>query len=260
LGTTHKTVEKALDILMSFIPHNQEIGTVELSERMGLHKSTVSRLLHVLSGKGFLHQNPETKKFHLGASAMALGMAVKKSLETNLVQIAKPYIDGLRNEVGETVTLEVFSGTNTVLAYYAEGPHRINLAGNIGDILAVHAAAGAKAILAFSSSRVRERVLNGRLTRLTPNTITDPALLQKQFQDILRHGISFDKEEHDIGTCAIGAPIFDSSGKPVAGLVIAGPSQRITMDVDSSMAVRLKETALEISRQLYYQVLQPEGP
>lgn len=256
--STHKAVEKALDTLMVFTPHNQEIGTVELSEKMGLHKSTVSRLLHVLSRKGFLQQNPETKKFQLGPSAMTLGVAIKKSLETNLVHIAKPYIDSLREELQETITLEVFSGTNTVLAYFAEGPHRINLAGNIGDILAVHAAAGAKAILAFSSSRVRDRILNGRLPHLTPNTITDPALLQKQFQDILRHGISFDKEEHDIGTNAMGTPIFNNSGKPVAALVVAGSSQRITLDIDSPMAIRLKETALEISKQLYYRPPRPE--
>jgi IclR family KDG regulon transcriptional repressor len=115
--STHKAVEKALDILMVFIPHNQEIGTVELSEKMGLHKSTVSRLLHVLSGKGFLQQNPETRRFQLGPSAMALGMAIKKSLETNPVHIAKPYIDSLREEVQETITLEVFYGMASPLIY-----------------------------------------------------------------------------------------------------------------------------------------------
>lgn len=256
--STHKAVEKALNILMVFTPHNQEIGTVELSEKMGLNKSTVSRLLHVLSRKGFLQQNSETKKFQLGPSAMTLGVAIKKSLETNLVHIAKPYIDSLREELQETITLEVFSGTHTVLTYFAEGPHRINLAGNIGDILTVHAAAGAKAILAFSSPRVRDRILNGKLPRLTPNTITDPAMLQRQFQNILRHGISFDKEEHDIGTNAMGTPIFNNSGKPVAALVVAGPSQRITLDIDSHMAVRLKETALKISKQLYYKPHRPE--
>lgn len=250
--STHKTVEKALDILMAFTPHNQELATIELSKKMGFHKSTVSRLLHVLSRKGFLQQNPDSKKFQLGPSAMSLGVAIKKSLETNLVHIAKPYIDSLREELHETITLEIFSGTNTVLAYFAEGPHRINLAGSIGDILAVHAAAGAKAILAFSSPEVRRRVLNGAMPRLTPNTITDPALLKKQFQEILRQGIAFDNEEHDIGTSAIGTPIFNNSGKPVAALVVAGPPQRITLESNSHMAVRLKETALEISQQLYY--------
>ena len=250
--STHKAVEKALDILMTFTPYNQEMGTVELSEKMGFHKSTASRLLHVLSRKGFLKQNPETKKYQLGPSSMDLGTAIKKSLETNLVSIAKPYIDSLRDTLNETVTLEVFSGTNTILAYFAEGPHRVNLAGNIGDILAVHAAAGAKAILSFSSPRVRDRILSGNLARLTPNTVTDPALLQRQFQGILRHGIAFDDEEHDIGTKAMGTPIFNSEGRPVAALVVAGPAQRIKLKSDTLMAKRLKETAAKISKQLYF--------
>lgn len=256
--STHRTVEKALDILLTFSPHNQEMGTLEISEKMGLHKSTVSRLLHVLSRKGFLQQNPKTKKFHLGPSAMTLGVAIKKSLETNLVTIAKPYMEELRDALQETAALEVFSGTNTVLAHLAEGPHRTNLAGNIGDILSVHAAAGAKAILAFSSRRVCDRVLYGTLAPLTPNTITNPARLKSQFQKIRKDGIAFDKEEHDLGTNAAAAPIFDFERKPVAALVVAGPAQRITMDTRSTVALRLKETALKISEQLYYKPVQRE--
>ena len=250
--TTHRTVEKCLDILLSFAPHNQEVGTIEMSAKMDINKSTASRLLHVLTRKGFLQQNQKTKKFQLGPSAMNLGMAVKRSLETNLVYIAKPHMDELRNKLNETISLEIFSGANTILAYLAEGPHRTNLAGNVGDILAPHAAAGAKAILAFSSSRVRERILNKKLARLTPNTITDSGQIKKQLEDILRSGVSFDREEHDIGTNAIGTPIFNSEGKPIASLVIAGPAQRIKPVKNSHMVKLLKNTASKISKSLYY--------
>lgn len=250
--TTHRAVEKCLDILMAFVPHNQEMGTMEMSVKMDINKSTASRLLHVLARKGFLQQNLKTKKFQLGPSAMNLGMAVKRSLDTNLVHIAKPHMDELRNKLNETIALEIFSGANTILAYLAEGPYRTNLAGNVGDILAPHAAAGAKAILAFTSSRVRERILNGKLARLTPNTITDAERLNKQLKEILRNGFSFDREEHDIGTNAIGAPIFNSEGMPIAALVVAGPAQRIQPRKDSHLVVMLKDTASKISKGLYY--------
>jgi DNA-binding IclR family transcriptional regulator len=256
---THPAVEKALDILSAFIPHNQAMGTVEISEKLGFHKSTCNRLLHLLTRKGFLQQNPKTKKFQLGPSAMNLGTAIKRSLETDLVHIAQPYMDQLRDALDETVALEIFSGTNTVLACLALGSHRTNLAGNVGDILAVHAAAGAKAILAFSSPKVRQRVLSGKLPRLTANTITDPRRLEEQIQDILRNGVAFDIEEHDIGTSAMGAPIFSSEGKPVAALVVVGPVQRIRPQNDSPVAVRLKEIAAEISRRLFYNPLQHEN-
>ncbi len=249
---THQTVEKALDILLTFLPHNPEIGTVELSHKTGFHKSTVSRLLHVLYKKGFLHQNPHTKKFQLGSSSLSLGLAVKKSLESNLVLIAKPYIDALCRSINETISLEIFSGTNTILAYLAKGPDRINLAGNIGDILSIHAAAGAKAILAFSSNEDQAELLKNPFPSLTPNTITDPDTLQRQFQEVVRTGFSFDNEEHDIGTNGMGVPIFNNTGKPIAALVVVGPYQRIKPDYDGPLARALKETADTISRQFYY--------
>lgn len=257
MASTHKAVEKALDILMAFTPHNQEMGTVEVSHKMGFHNSTVSRLLHVLARKGFLQQNPDNKKYHLGPSSMYVGSAIRKSLETNLVHITKPYMDELRDEIQETIALEIFSGANTILAYLSMGPHRTNLAGNIGDILAVNAAAGAKAILAFSSAQVRDRTLNGQMPRLTPNTIIDPALIRGQLESIRRVGVSFDREEHDVGTHAMGTPIFNSEGKPVAALVVVGPCRRIKLESNSPLALRLKEAASKISSRLYYR--SPDG-
>ena len=61
---THRSLEKALEILLAFLPHNAEMGTVELSEIVGFHRSTVNRLLHVLEKYGFVQQNPDTKKVH----------------------------------------------------------------------------------------------------------------------------------------------------------------------------------------------------
>ena len=84
--TTHRAVEKTLDILLTFAPHNRQMGTQELSEKMGFHKSTASRLLHVLCKKGFLQQNPITKKFQLGPSAMAIGVAIIENRKSNATE------------------------------------------------------------------------------------------------------------------------------------------------------------------------------
>ena len=53
MAKTHQTLEKALSILLEFIPHNRPMGTVDLSAKLNLHKSTVNRMLHVLSRFGF---------------------------------------------------------------------------------------------------------------------------------------------------------------------------------------------------------------
>jgi IclR family KDG regulon transcriptional repressor len=241
-----------MEILLAFTPYNQEMGTVEISKKLGFHKATVSRILLILIRYGFLQQNPQTKKFMLGPSITSLGWAINHFLNTNLVHIAKPYIDELRNTLTETIVLEVLAGKGTVMAYIAEGPQRVRIAGTIGDRIPIHAAAGAKAILAFSPPEVTDSLLNGTMPRFTPNTITDPEMFQRQLQDIRQQGFSFDNEEIDIGINAVGAPIFNYEEKPVAAVVVAGPSPRVTLDSDSPIVARLKDTAAQISAQLHY--------
>ncbi|MGD8226265.1 MAG: IclR family transcriptional regulator [Desulfobacteraceae bacterium] len=252
------SIDKALTILSCFVPYNQEMGTVEIGQRLGFHKATVSRILQTLTRHGFLSQNSQTRKFTLGPSVMDLARAVNQSLRTNLVPIAKPFVDELRDNFNETVILEVLTGKSTFMAYIAEGPQLVRLAGSIGDRLPIHAAAGAKAILAFSAPEIVKSLLDGKLQAFTRHTITDTMTLIRQLDNIRESGVAFDREEIDEGTSALGAPIFNHEQIPVAAVVVAGPSQRVTWKRDSEMVSALKETAAKISAQLYYKKAGPE--
>ncbi|MBC7246300.1 MAG: IclR family transcriptional regulator [Actinobacteria bacterium] len=244
------SIEKALEILLAFTPYNQEMGTGEIGDKLGLHKATASRILNTLEQKGFLQRNPETRKFSLGPAAADVGRAYSNGLSANLVHLAKPYLDALRNRLGETVVLEILTGAGTVMAYVAEGPQRVRIAGTVGDRLPVHAAAGSKAVLAFSPPELVDKFLAGDMPRLTPNTITDPALFRKELAQVRRRGYALDREEIDVGINAVGAPVFDHCGEAIAAVVVAGPAQRITGKGDSQVVVRVKKTAEEISRRL----------
>lgn len=252
------SIDKALTILYCFVPYNQEMGTVEIGQRLGFHKATVSRILQTLVRHGFLSQNSQTKKFTLGPSVMDLSRAVNQSLRTNLVPIAKPFIDKLRDRLKETVILEVLSGKSTFMAYIAEGPQLVRLAGSMGDRLPTHAAAGAKAILAFSAPETVDNLLDTELKRFTKHTITDPVTLRCQLEEIREAGIAVDREEIDEGTSALAAPIFNHEETPVAAVVVAGPSQRITWGNGSEMVSALRETGAKISAQLYSKRKRPE--
>lgn len=251
-STSHRSLEKALAILLSFSPYNQEAGTLELSEKSGFHKSTVSRLLHVLETYGFVQQNPQSKKFTLGPSIVELGGAVKQSLSSHLVRCAIPYLDRLRNILGETVVLEVASPRNTIIGYVAEGTGPIRLKESVGGRHWYHAAAGAKAILAFSSPEFKERLLKEKMVRCTANTITDRKILERDLERTRRRGFAFDDEERNAGIRAFGCPIFDPERRPVAAAVLAGSSQNITWDKRSRFIPELKNTAAQISARVLY--------
>ncbi|MFH1124728.1 MAG: IclR family transcriptional regulator [Pseudomonadota bacterium] len=251
-------IDKALTILTAFTPYNQEMGTSEISQKLGFHKATVSRILFILTRQGFLRQSARTKKFVLGPAVINLARAVSQSLKTNLVQIAKPFIDELRDTLKETIILEVLSGESTFMAYIAEGPRLVRLAGSIGDRVPIHASAGAKAVLAFSMPETRESLLKVKLHRFTKHTITDRKALERQLAGIRKQGIAFDQEEIDEGTSAVAVPIFSHEGIPVAAVVVAGPSQRITGNSNGEMFSALKGIAAKISTELYSDVVRSE--
>jgi DNA-binding IclR family transcriptional regulator len=250
---THRSLEKALEILLAFLPHNAEMGTVELSKIVGFHRSTVNRLLHVLARYGFVEQNPDTRKFILGHSIVDLGSAVHQSLSGRLTRIAIPHIEKLRNKLGETVVLEVAGPTHTNIAHIAEGPGPIRLKETVGARHGYNAAAGAKSILAFSPEDFQERVLGQELTRFTSKTITNSKALNRHLKEIKRRGFSFDDEERNTEIRAFGCPVFDHDGVAVAAVVVAGPAHRITWERRFEIVPALKETAERISRDLYYE-------
>jgi IclR family transcriptional regulator, KDG regulon repressor len=253
-------IEKALIVLSAFMPYNEEAGTVEISRKLGLHKATTSRILQYLTQNRFLIQNSRTKKFSLGPAILDLSRAMNQSLKSNLVDLAQPFIKALRDRVQETVFFAVLSGEATLLAHVVEGPGLIRRTGCIGDRDPINASAGSKAVLAFLPPETRDKLLKAPLHRFTEKTITDKKKLLRQLEEIRKTGVSFDHEEFDKDTSAIGVPIFDHEGKPVAALVVAGPSRRITLDPNSPMVIEIKTAAANISAQLHYQEDRPEKP
>ena len=245
-------VEKALRILMAFYPQNSEMGTVDLARKTGFHTATVNRILRILAQNSFLYQNPLTRKFNLGSSVFALGEAAIESLSDNLLHKALPYLNELCERVRETVVLELISGESGIVAYVAQGKQTLGIRANIGSRLPTHAAAGAKAIIAFSTPKMTENFLKKNLRRFTHKTITDPDKLRGHLQKIRKQGVSFCREEIDLGVNAVGVPIFNHKNKPEAAVVVVGPSQRVKCNVKSPMVAEIHKTASAIAAQLFH--------
>jgi DNA-binding IclR family transcriptional regulator len=251
-NSTHRSLDRALQILLEFTPSNRLKGLNELSKSTDIHPSTVSRLLHGLSARGFVEQDKNSKKFILGKAVADLGRAFFRSLQDNLVIIARPIIDELSALTKETIALEIWSRNSTILSYRTRAAHMLQVSGEIGSRLPVHTAAGAKAILANSEPDFVDRLLNGELEKYTQNTITDPAHLKLQLNDIRKDGIAFDREEMELGVYAIGAPIFDVRKKPVAGLVLTFPINRLETCNSRENITKLREAAENVSSLLFH--------
>lgn len=246
------SIEKALEVLMAFTPCNRELGTGEISRMLNLHKATASRILRTLASRGFLQQDPRTKAYSLGPAVAELVRAYTNGIGYRIVDAARTEMERLRDRLGETVVLEVLSGASTVIACVVEGPQRVRIAGTVGDRLPVHAAAGARAILAFSPPELFERLVGDDLPKLTPNTIDDRDELRRELERTRRRGFSLDREEIDVGINAVGAPVFDHEGKAVAAIVVPGPAGRVKGEAGSDLVKEVMRAAETVSRRLHY--------
>ena len=245
------SAEKALHILLAFAPFNNEMGTTELSQKLGLHKSTTSRLIKLLVATNFLQQNPLTKKYMLGSSAVKIGNATTRSLDSKLLAVAQPCLAELSRQLGESAALEMLAGTKVVLALHVEGPSHIRFNFQQGEQVPINVAAGAKVILSHCDPAFLELCLQPEFERFNENTIVSKDEYRRLLQEIKATGIAYDRGERYEDTHAMATPVLGLGGTPKAAVVIAGPAFRLTEQFLQSAVAPLKAAAEKIASQLF---------
>jgi IclR family transcriptional regulator, acetate operon repressor len=88
------------------------------------------------------------------------------------------------------------------------------------------------------------------MPRLTPKTITTPAALRSEIEQVQAAGYAVDDEEHAVGLRCIAAPIFDETGESVAAISASGPMARIVEERVAPLGALVRETAHAISREM----------
>ena len=246
------SAEKALSILLAFAPFNNEMGTTELSVKLGIHKSTTSRLIKLLVATSFLQQNPLTKKYMLGPSAIKIGNATTRSLDSRLLAVARPCLTELSQITGESIALEMLAGVNVVLALHVEGPSHIRFNFQPGEQVPINVAAGAKAILSHCDPDYLEICIQQlEFQRFNENTIINRDQYRALLNEIKKTGVAYDFGERYQDSNAMAVPIFAVDGPPKAAVVIAGPAFRLTPAFLNSVLGSLRQTADKISKLLF---------
>ena len=237
-------------LLKEFGRSGPELGVTEASKRLGLHKSTVSRLLGTLERGGFVEQVSDTRRYRLGLQLASLaGLAVT---QLDLSSAARPYLVNLAEQSEETATLSVLDGDEAVNIDQVAGPHPVKDLGWIGRRLPLHASAGGKPLLASLSAERLESWLQQPLPAYTERTVVSPEQLRRELQEMLARGYVIVAEEYEPGLTAVGAPVYDYHREIVASITISGPTFRLH-PVQLEKAARLvKDTAEQISARLGY--------
>jgi DNA-binding IclR family transcriptional regulator len=220
----------------------------ELALRLGVHKSTVFRLLSTLQRHGLVEQNSETEKYRLGYGLVRLSGAVVA--EMDVVRAARPLLSQLAKEAGETVNLAIQQGDEIVQIEQMTPPRQLVSVNWVGKQVPLHCTSNGKVLLAFMDSGERERILGRPLQRFTARTIVDSRLLERQLSRVREEGYAFTLEELEIGLNAVAAPVRGAGGDVVAVVSLSGPSYRVTSQRLPELGELTRQTADAVSRRI----------
>jgi DNA-binding IclR family transcriptional regulator len=116
----------------------------------------------------------------------------------------------------------------------------------------LHATSSGKVLIAWSGMDILATVLDAGLDPYTPCTITDPAVLRAELEQVRQRGWAGAPEELETGLNAVSVPIRSADGSVVAALSASGPSYRLSTESFPQVAKKLQAAADEIGAQLGY--------
>jgi IclR family acetate operon transcriptional repressor len=212
-------VERAFAVIDA-LADGQELGTNEIARRTGINASTVSRLLATLAAARFVEHVAETGRYRLSLRLVELGNAVLGRLD--LRALARPHLQALVRETGETATLSAPGEHDAVTVDFAHSSSGVQSVAQLGRPSVGHATAAGKVMLAFGDVELPADPLQ----TFTRRTVPTRADLVAELQRVRRRGHAEAREEREADLAAIAAPVFDSRGDLVAILGVQGPAAR----------------------------------
>lgn len=217
---TVAAVERAVAVLDALADGAGELGTNELARRTGLHPSSVSRLLATLTAAGLVEHVQETGRYRLGIRLLHLGNAVLARLD--LREVARPHLQALVEETGETATLSAPGDPDAVTVDFVQSRSSVQSVARLGRPSVAHATATGKVALAFG----RVALAPGPLRAYTARTVVDRDALAAEVALVREHGWAGAAGEREEDLNALAAPVRGRDGELAAVLGLQGPASR----------------------------------
>lgn len=222
-----QVISRAVSIMRELEAERDGLTIGDISERLGLARTTVQRISAALLDEKLLMPGGARGRVKLGPLLVRLGTNAR----LDMMAVAEPIMVALCRELGETVDLSVLSGTSALFIGQVPGRKRLSAVSHVGDRFPLHSTANGKAMLCAMKPAQRQKLLGRTLERETRNTITDPLRLEAEIAEAQRLKMAFDREEHTPGVSAVGTWFTDTGGQ-IYALSLPVPSVRFEEGVD----------------------------
>ena len=242
-------VERTLAILEAVSQRETGMTNSEISRKLEIPKSTASYLLRTLEQCGYLRREPNTGQYRLGLKVLSLsrGVQIGRDIKEASLAVTKR----LAERSGLTAHIAILDHGEMVYIEKVESPGFIQTSTWVGKRMQVNSTGVGKAIAAHLSANELEAILKEHgLKKRTTKTITTQAKFLSELEKIRERGYAIDDEENSLGARCVAAPIFDSFGKPIAGIGLSGTTSQINRAFLAKVADMVQDAAKKISQNL----------
>lgn len=246
-----ESVDRVMKVLNAFTIETPELRLTDLSERLGIPKPQVLRIVSTLETGGYVARDPETKRYRLGIQMFHLGMIVRQGLD--LRRVAHPLLQQLVDDTHETAGVFIVDPLGPLCIDFIDSPKGLRVFAQLGRRMPWNAGTSAKVVLAFLPETQREAILmRGEFKRYTHQTITDPDQLRDVLSEIRQLGYHVGRGDLDVDAIGVAAPIFDHDGHVSGAISLSAPLSRAAEPDMERFTVLVCAAATEISRRLGY--------
>jgi IclR family transcriptional regulator, blcABC operon repressor len=237
-------VTRALALLDRLAQAREPMSLTQLTSELALPKSSVHGLCNTLMSFGYLRRQPDGA-FLIGPSVMGLAEAFVSG--TDVAREFNALWADVRVAPEETVVLSVLSGTDALYVAVRNSARPLGLAFNVGMRLPAYLSGSGRAMLACCEpDEVRKLFAGGLGLHLTRKGPREIGAVLREMAVNKKRGYSIDDEGVREGVYSFGAPVFDASGRAVAGVAVCINKALLGAD----RGERHREVALAVARTL----------
>ncbi len=242
------SVDNALTLLAA-LRDRPSLAVKEGAELLGVAPSTAHRLLTTLQARGFVAQDPSTRRY--GAGPRLLEVALSSLARVDVRRVARPHLAALAAEVRETASLVLAEGDRVRFIDSVEGPEVVRVADRTGDVKPAHLTSGGKVLLAALSEELLLRMypLEVLPSPADGSTLRRSALLA-ELARVRADGYATSFEQSSPGLSAVAVPVTDPHGNVLAAVGVSVPAARLDDRRVAEIADAARRRARRIEEEL----------
>ena len=236
---------------LEFLADAGSAGLMEVSEALGLNKTTAHRVLNSLIYMGYAKQNAVNGRYE--PTFKVVDIANRIMGKVDIVQIVRPYLRKLMEVTQETVHLVEQDGTDAVYIDKVESfSNGIQMISRIGSRVPLYCSGVGKALTArMTEMEVKEIWDRSSIVKMTPHTITDYGEYLRELQITRQRGYAIDNEENEAGVRCVAASLNDHAEQIRYAFSISAPVSRMGEERIRELAKRILDTKEQIERELW---------